>query len=271
MHNGEKEFFITRHSKALGENEVPIIEYPGLNEEGLELAHKRARDLIGEIDELPINSVVWFAGCSEVPRTRSTLKIYAEDARKNYENDPEIVNFGPEEIKKDKRGIINLIKNESNKKFIVDFPLSLKDLTRKELLSDLQKGKFGKELSEIMARAGRDVDKFMEEWMISYKENEADIHSPQQSYELIVNAMNRLQRFFDKLFPDRNSMIVMVGHSTEINALLTKLIGGEISAENYKILIGKAVTETEQLILKRSKEKSELLFRGKQYEIPKHE
>ena len=70
---------IARHSLKPTIEDPEAEGYPGLSKKGVELARQKANEFLSLIEQSEEGSVIVFSGVSDLPRTRSTLKIYAEE------------------------------------------------------------------------------------------------------------------------------------------------------------------------------------------------
>ena len=70
---------ITRHSLKSTIEDSESEEYPGLSEKGVELARQKVSEFLPIIEQSEEGSVIVFSGVSDLPRTRSTIKIYGEE------------------------------------------------------------------------------------------------------------------------------------------------------------------------------------------------
>ena len=80
-----------------------------------------------------------------------------------------------------------------------------------------------------------------------------------------LRAMNRLSQAVNRFFPDRPVRIVMVSHSSGLDATLHYIVGqGKISSQNYKE-IGKSIEESEPIIFELDADSITAGYRGKKY------
>lgn len=268
MQKKEEKFFISRHGHTERDVSNWDKDYPGLNKKGIETARKRAQDLIKEIESLPKEGITWLAGCSEVLRTRSTLSVYGEELKKYYAEDEDILYLEKKDIIGKSKEVIDLIKNTKDKKIIINFPLALKEISNREMLNNLYEGTWDKEIKQLFLDSDKDLNKFTEDWFGKFEDKDGNApKSPQKSYEQIVKSLKRLREFFNKVVSDRDSLIAIVGHNTELNSLATKLISGEISKKAFKEDIKDSIEETESMVINNKEGETKFKYRNKEYKV----
>ena len=72
------EYLITRHSLKPESGVVGSEKYPGITEEGVELARERGVDLLANIEKSRPGTIVWFGGVTNEIRTCSTMQVYID-------------------------------------------------------------------------------------------------------------------------------------------------------------------------------------------------
>lgn len=98
---------------------------------------------------------------------------------------------------------------------------------------------------ELLEKHGKDYTGAIKEWFKQVNNKQGSIN-PKEIAENYLNGIKRLEEFIKKFAPDRKINIVMIGHSFEIDALLTYLANdGKIDAEGFEKIGGKVVDETE--------------------------
>ena|SRR3989338_884059 len=132
--------FFTRHSKKFksGKGLTESTDYRGLTDpEGVELAQKTTREQLKPmIDKLPKNAVMVIIGASEAVRTKSTARVYGNELNNLYRKNEQVIVKTREDIADPKTGYTNVIEkltgeinNHPDKKFVVDFPLAIKEFS----------------------------------------------------------------------------------------------------------------------------------------------
>lgn len=267
-------YYISRHSNA--ETVPESADYPGLSQEGISKAIEKSQEIILRIQETPRNGIVWFAGTSFVPRTQSTLKIYAEKALEFFRDDPEVItyvwkrpngNLGDviDDLKRQKLELEELITSNPNRRVIVFASTPLKEFLTPELHTGIYEGHWKDELEEAYTKSDKDIDKTFRLWFESGSGTD-DKSDPEKAVQSIELALSKLEEMLKEFVPDRSALVISVGHSTEMNSLITKLKAGEISGNAFDTeLSGKSVEELEAIVLEQSTEGRKVTFRNKTF------
>lgn len=259
-----KEFFsgfVTRHSKKAEKGAEPLIEYPNLSPEGVELAKQRANDILKLVDGAPAGTVMFIGGGSDQPRTEETADIYGKEINQlvNYElkdrSDIQVVTKDfidwatgpnqatPEEKQKNLelilRRIEEMIKENPGKKFVVDYPMQLwgfsygyKSRNEKGELSgeqrwlDEETGKASKFIDTIMKEKGN--NKGGQAYIAGAGEyvdqNGQTLHGPkpQEVARQYFAGLKKLGEFAGR-HTDRPLILGGVGHAWDTDSLATWL------------------------------------------------
>lgn len=281
------EFFITRHTKKPKGVESVAKEYPGVSEEGVELAKKRVVDIISWVESLPNGSIIALLGISPMERTRSTMKIYAESLRESLKDKKGFILVTRDEIKnlyKEEKGVHKTIeairkKIEENQtaKVIIEFPLVIKEFSDPKWFNPEDKDKTLDErrLSPYIDHLGG-IKRFREQRDQAIKQwfdekgmvnNEQLGPNPKEIAEGHLRALYRLWNFTRKIFPDKPLNIVIVGHSLEMDAFFTFLANeGQINSRGFEKIGGLEFQETEPAKIKLNEDGTiELNYRGKSF------
>lgn len=283
----ESEFFITRHSIKPKTGESSPEKYPGISEEGVELAKKRVSEIIDLINKQPAGTVIPLLGVSPMERTRSTMKVYAEELKEKLKDREDITIISREEIKnlyKEERGIhktIEVIKKkiETNPsaKVVIEFPLMLKEFSNPRWFHPEDKDKPqeqrrpGPYIDHLggIKRFREQRDEAIKQWFSEkgIVNNKQLGPNPQEIAEKHIKALRRLENFARKIFPDKPLNIVIVGHSLEMDSLFTYLAnGGQITSEGFERIGGKEFKETEPAKIKLNPDSTiELNYRGNSF------
>jgi hypothetical protein len=282
LKEGGTEFFFTRHTKR-GESEA----YPGISEEGVELAKERALDIIEKIESSPPGTITVLLGVSPLERTRSTMKVYWEGIRERLEGREDVVVISQEEIKdlyRKERGVhktIEAIKKriaENPKaKVVIEFPLAIGGLDiAKEWYhpEDINKPPEERRFSAYVDHLGgierfrKERDKVLKQWFDEkgIVNGEQLGPNPQKIAEEYFEALRRMEGFVRKIFPQEPLRIIFVGHSVEGDAFLTFLANqGEVSSEGFEKIGGKQIEETEPAEIILEGDTIKLIYRDKEF------
>lgn len=271
------EFFISRHSKKLKKGEKGFEKYPGLSEEGIELAKERGlKEVLDFIEKTEPKSVIFLGGASEIARTKSTLKIYSETLKEILQKEPEkYLVITQKEIADPKKSytkiveeVLKEIQANPNKKVVIDFPLFLKQFSLIKHGWLNKKGEYSDYFKKLTEIYSKDAEKMFELWL----KTEGKIEnikgpSPQEIAKDYLEGIKRLKKFLQKFIKDRPIAIGIVGHSWELDTLITYLSTGKVDLENFKKVCGdETIKETELGSVSIEGNKLKLSYREKVFE-----
>jgi hypothetical protein len=284
LKEGGTEFFLTRHTKRGKGSE----RYPGISEEGVELARERVPDIIKEIENSSPGTVVVLLGVSPLERTRSTMKVYWEGIREGLKGREDVVIISQKEIKdlyREEKGVhktIEAIKKriaENPKaKVVIEFPLAIGGLDiAKEWYhpEDINKPPEERRFSSYVDHLGgierfrKERDKVLKQWFDEkgIVNGEQLGPNPQKIAEEYFEALRRMEGFVRKIFPQEPLRIIFVGHSVEGDAFLTFLANqGKVSSEGFEKIGGTEIKETEPAKIIIEKDGTiKLIYRDKEF------
>jgi len=244
------EYWVTRHSKSGKDVEA----FPGLSQQGVEMARERAKTIVELIENSQKGSLILYGGVTSEPRTRSTTELYADEAERILKEHGETVRFiKKEDIKElaDQSGYLktaNEITTQINavpeEKVVIELPLFLKEFSMEKYLYEEDGETVKPEWQKLLDQHGKNYTAAIEDWF-SDPELSKTI-DPEEMARGCMKAMQRLESFARKFFPDRPVKIGFVGHSFLIDALLTYIANdGKISSDGFKKIGGEVVKETE--------------------------
>ena len=255
------ESFFTRHSQKSERLEDESAEYPGLTEAGVALARERARQEILElVEKSEPGTVVFIGGASDLPRTKSTAKVYGDELQKMDAEDvlvitrQEIAKIYKEEksYKGTLEQIAEFIKQNENKKIIVNFPMFLKGLSLKD-----EGREFFAYYNQLLEKHGRNESAAIKDWLETNGKVDGKQAGPvpQELARNIESELERLKTFAQKHFDGRPLITGLVGHSWLLDAFLYEKIG-------EKALEKGMINETELAKIKVGPDKTEIEYRG---------
>lgn len=265
------EYFMTRHSKS-GKG---VEDFPGLSEDGVELAKERAVAIAELIKNSEKGSVILFGGVTSAPRTRSTMEIYIDEAEKILAEDGENTRFiKKEEIKeqanqsgylKTANEISAKINETPDQKVVMELALFLKEFSMEKYLCEEDGETVKPEWQALLDKHGKNYSEAIKDWF-SNPELSKSIN-PEEMAKSCMSGMQRLSDFSKRFFPDRPVKIGFVGHSFLVDALLTYMANeGKISKEGFEKIGGDVIEETELATIDIDAEgKLHLLYRGKDF------
>ncbi len=262
---------ITRHS-IRGENS----EYEGLSPEGIEKAKERAKDFVEIIEKSEPGTVIFFGGGSTEARTTSTLEVYVDETKSLLKEKEGVLFFDQESIsEKAQRGHLSAaeeLKKEADDnpeaKVVVDLPLVIKDFLKDEWWYE-EDGTVKEPWQSLLDKHGKDYSSIVRDWFETQGmyDGEQKVPKPIEVAESYLNGIKRLQGFVRKFSGDRNVKVVVVGHSIQMDALLTYLANdGVVDLEGFENIGDKVVDTTEMSVIEPDEDGGiHLSYRGKEF------
>ena len=292
----EGQYFVTRHTK---KDKAGV---GGVSEKGVELARSRANEFFETIKSAQPGTVMFMGGATEAIRTKTTLGIYADEIANlvQTENLTDIKVLKKAEIDQmaaegrtnnpnfkliDK--LAEIISAEPDTKFVVDYPLILGGFSMVTTPYDEAKagheggetgwmrpdGSLTEYTAKLLEKNNEDDEACLHEWLSTGGKMEIDGRvvegpDPQKDAERMLNDLQRLKDFSDKLLPGRDKIIVAVGHSWDLDALAVLLTNdGKVTDEGYSRL-GGMVKETEPIGIKIANDKMAVSYGDRDIDVP---
>ncbi len=251
------------------------VEYPGITEAGVELARERAMELKELIETAEPGSVIFLGGSSDSVRTKSTAEVYGDELKKVLAENPSVRVFDKSDIERIKEEggkfvshVLKQIEENKDKKIVVISPLVLKELSLNEWVT--AQGLYIPYFAELMKRNNNNRFEAAKEWYrTDGKLGELTGPTPKEVAERYLKAISRLRKFAENQISGRPLVVGMVGHSFEIDALITYLANnGDPTPEKFdQISEGTFINETELTKIETSKDGTTVEYRGKKYPI----
>jgi len=267
-----KNFLFFRHSLPGGD----VNEYPGLSQEGVDLAKgEKAKNFVEFMEECDPKTVLFIGAASENSRTKSTAIAIGEGVKQiivdEKREDMMIINWDDvQKIKKEENPermaaeIARIINQNPEKKIIVDTPL----VSGKYLSF----GQWSDEYYDALAKATGSKDKFKyaELWMktggapIDGVKGPDPIEVAKQQLRLIKTLEGLASHYGVK---DRPMIVAPADHSWHMAALAVYLKNrGKIDSEGVRELGGE-IKEGEIMHIKVKNGEGFLIYNGIEYSI----
>lgn len=269
-------------------------EYPNLTEAGVEKAREEALKLLEEIKDAAPGTVVWLGGNSYIPRSRDTIKIISSVIEDSYKDDSsnDILFFSQEKLKELADGlpkaeegktpekgyrhvvseIVQTADQHPDAKVVIDLPLWIKQFSDKNWY--VMEGR----LKDYQDQLCKDFDLFTEygenyaqatkKWFEHPDTAPQDERTPEplEVAKSYLQGLSRLADFTRKYANDRPVKIVVVGHSLEINALLTYLANdGAVTKEGFDRVGGTTINFAESATIEFHNDTINTTYRGHEY------
>lgn len=233
------EFVGTRHSikpdTRVGEKSAE--GYFGLSERGVELARKRAGDILKSLEDSDNGTIMAFIGATEAERTKATVRVYGDEILKltREKGNPNIEVISESDWQKELgfteniQKIANKITNNPNTKYLLAFPLQMKEFRLQDRWQNPD-GSWASEYAKgIFEESGFDNQKVIESWLVNQgKINNLTGPNPKEVAEEELAGVERARRFVEKLIPERPVKMGFVGHGPNIDALAIYLANNGI-------------------------------------------
>jgi len=245
--------FFTRHSiKPKGED-LESSKFSGISEKGVELAKKRAEEILANLEKQENGTVMLIGGVSEMPRTKSTAVAYGQEIKNIIELQKidDVLVFLPEDLENidgytnKVNFFVEQIKANPNKKIVLDIPLFIKEFSFKNRWAD-EEGNLSEYTKELLKRNNDDDEEAMKDWF----DNQGKIDSlvgpnPKEVAEQQLAGIERLREFAKKYISDKQLVIGTVGHSWNLDAVAVYLANnGEVNKESFEKMKAKMIGET---------------------------
>jgi len=246
------EFLTTRHSKS-GED---APSYPGLSQDGVEMARSRAEDMIRIINDSPDGTVLLYGGISNAPRTGATAKAYIDEMqkilgdniyfvrKKDIKKRTKAYGANPEGYMRTIKEMASELKFKPNQKVVVELPMPLKSFCYETHLAGPDGKTDHSRWTQLHADHKKDYSGAIAEWFSNPEL--IKLFNPEEIARRQIKDMETLANLSKKLFPNRPVKIGFVGHSFLLDALQTYLANdGKISREGFEKIGGKVVDNAE--------------------------
>ncbi len=266
------EFFAARHSiKPKGED-VESKQYPGISEKGVELARKKAPEVLKFLDASREGTVMFIAGASDLIRTKSTGRVFGDEIKKmaQEQNRDDLLVFTEEDIMADKKEgysrkikkLVDQINNNPDKKVIISFPLFLKEFSLGLGKFMDKSGKLTPFAEKLLQRNNYDDMESFKDW-IQNKGIIDDLKGPEpiEVAQEQLKGIERLKKFISKYLPNRFSIVGSVGHGWNLDALAVYLANnGKIDLEGFEKIGGNTMSETQMIRIENSPEGTKFVY-----------
>ncbi len=253
------EFVGTRHSIKPNRNigEKSAEGYFGLGEKGVELAKKRAGDILESLEASENGTVMAFIGATEADRTKATVRVYGDEASRLVaeRNVPDVEVIGEGDWQNDLgfseniQKISERISASPDKKYLLAFPLQMKEFRLAERWQNPD-GSWASEYAEkIFRENGFDNKKVIEAWLTNQGQMDGLTGpNPKEVAEEELAGVRRAQGFVQKLLPNHPIKIGFVGHGPNIDALAIYLANnGEVNLEGFQKIGSRPFDETDMI------------------------
>lgn len=263
------EVFIGRHSKKPQDTDPKSDTYEGMSKSGVDLAQKRARELAILIEEAKQGVIIFLAGTSEAPRTKSTTHAYINELSEIFKNkaDQYLIINSPVESPSQ---AVNLINQNVSRKIIIGYPLFLKEF------SMITSGWVNKEqeqsayLKAMQEKFGMDEINLVREWISTEGKTDGfQGPNPTEVAKNYLKGIRRLQQFAQKHFAGRKVIIGIIGHSWDLDVSVTYLAKGKVDLPSFdEVTQGEIIKETEISKIEFGQDETTVIYRGREFKSP---
>lgn len=268
------EVVIGRHSKKPRQEDPTSQRYEGVSEAGVTLARERATTLLPLLENSKKGSILFLLGASEAHRTQSTLEIYGDELERIFADQSSEYLVLKRNTEKSKRpltsilDILNTIDSNPDKKIVVSFPLFVKEFSDATAGWVDKNGDPTEYYHLMMNKFGSDELNLVREWIKTEgKANGLQGPNPTQVAQQYLQGITRLQELIRREFPNRNIVIGVVGHSWNLDVLITYLAEGKVDLESFDKVTQKEgiIKETETAKITIGSNEFEVNYRGETY------
>ena len=290
MLNKKEEFIFSRHSKRADtqmgygkpeKGDKVSDQYPSLTEQGVELAQKLARKEFSEMVERAKNgAIIFISGSSEEERTKAPIEIIGDTLAEQFQDRDEVKVITKKQIDKLRhegnvlRKIQGIIHENPDKKFILTYPLFLKELSLRPHHREKQTGEHTPYMKELLKRTNYQEAEAAREWFRNKGKIDKDgeileVPSPQESAETQLHGIKRLRDFAQRFIKDRPLVVGIVGHGFQLDALAVYLANqGKVNYKAFMDLFeGEIMKQPEAAKLTIQGETATFQYRGRNYDV----
>ena len=263
--------FFTRHSTERRADDLRPDIFNGVSKEGVELAEERAEEILKLFKDSDDGTIMFIGGTSDIDRTKSTALIYGQKMKQIVEKDKNIIVCLPDEVKPIDgytgkiEYLAQKIKENPDKKFVIDFPLFIKQFSFMGTWTDNKTGEWTDYGNELMRRNNDNDEACLRDWLENQgKIGDLEGPNPKDVAERQLEGMNRLREFVKKYIDDDKRPIIVgsVGHCWNLDALAIYLANnGEVTLEAFNEMKG-MIGETEMIRLITEKDGKQFLQYG---------
>lgn len=265
------EYWVTRHSKS-GKG---VEEFPGLSEEGVDMAKERAKSIAELIKNAEDGSVIFYGGSSNIIRTKSTMELYTSEAERILTEEGVQARFIKKEDLKERAGrsgylktaqeLAATIESSPDEKVVIELPLFLKEFSMERYLCEQDGETVKPQWQALLDKHGKNYSEAIKDWF-SDPELMKTIDPVAIAKDCMVG-MKRLADFSRRFIAGRPIKIGFVGHSFLIDALLTYIAnGGQVTTEGFNNIGGDVISETELSTIEYDQQgKMHLKYRGQDF------
>lgn len=281
-----EKFFFSRHTeraddpKTGKQTEPESAKYKGITERGVERAEKQAQQLIEMIDEAPRDGIVFVGGASEEARTKSTAHVFGDTLEQHYQGNPDVIVVSEasiaEQQQQDKNFSLrsyveHLIADNADKKIIMTHPLFLQQLSLRPYFRDATTGE-QTAYTKALYEAGGGEEEQATQVLMSGTQNTDEATpgvTPQQLAENHIKAMTRLRTFTKRFAQGRETIVGLVGHAWNLDALAAYLANQGVSnSEAFQKTGNKMIEPSEIGVITIDDATTHFTYRGQTYDVP---
>jgi len=278
----EKHIILSRHSikKPKTADDSMSKEYEGITVKGVELARQSANNILEELKQSPSDSVFFLGGVSDNIRTRSTARVYGDELKKLLAGKKDYVFVTEQELRTDitKDDYIGSmfgqlkrkVDDNPGKRVIVDFPLFIKQLSKRRLGWVDDKGDDSAYATKLLEKANGNEQKAFRYWIENQGEQVDGLKGPKpvEVAKEYQKGLNRLEQFVGKYIRNRPIVTGFVAHSWDADAFLTYVAGdGKVDLQTFDriSMSGPLMKETEMGAIKINNGTATLTYRGQKH------
>lgn len=270
--------FFTRHSQKIKGGLEESEKYKGLTPAGVELAKKTATEgLKPIIDSLPPDAVMAILGGSDAVRTKSTAQIYGDALAELYQDDKNTVVITKEQIADPEKSYLKIVKgleqeiaDNPDKKFVINFPLFIKEFSMKGRWTD-EKGNLSPFTNKLLEAANQDDNQAVIKWVESQGEIDGiKGPNPTEVAQAYKQGFDRLREFATKHAPGRPVFVGGAEHSWDLDVFIAYMTHGKVDPASLRQIMGaeeKMIQETEPFYFRVEPDKIVSRYRGQDYEF----
>jgi len=272
-------FIAARHSIKPKKGEPGSEEYPGISEEGIELARESAASWVDYLKNTEPGTVLFMAGASDQIRTKSTMEAITAGIKEQVAAQGlDVPVYDRQDIIARGTGVSERIKSltgelqsQSERTAVVSFPMFLSNLGVGGEDKFLEKdGTLTPYSKDLMARNENNDQRCVASWIQEQGRHE-DLVGPNPT-EIATDQLKGVQRLWEfarRQLPGRRIVIGAVGHSWTLDALATFVANnGQVTPEGFQKIGGQMIKETQPMRLEMDAHGAKFYYADQEFDVP---
>ncbi len=269
-----------RHTKDGAGSQVSE-QHPNLTLNGVEQAKKTAREqILSTIEQAQPGMVYCILAKSDQARTGDTGEVYAEELKRIADQRDDLVVLTSGDVRSIYRGTGSVTKtvqkirerfNDPTKKYVIAFPLQIKELSYSYLGRWTKEGKKTEYFERLVDKHGGSHAEAVHDWIknqgkLDLEDRTVEGPKPKDVARQYLEGITRVYQFARKLLPHNQLIIHGIGHQWDLDSVVTSFRSENVDYESFKETTGGTVIgESESMSITLGLTKR-VTYRGRTFE-----